>query len=169
MTDHVSSLCRSLYIEISRISLIRKYLSFDVTVSLMVLLVLSKLDYGNALLSGLSLDQLNKLQKVQNHAAKIIFKKKKTDHVTPLLKSLHWLPVKERIDYKIDCLIFKCLNDLAPQYLRNLLHLKQTSRHLRSANDKTLLLIPTTKLKSFGDRSFQYYGPFIWNTLPKPI
>ena len=117
MTDHVSLLCRSLYIEISRISLVRNYLSFDVTVALMVSLVLSKLDYGNALLSGVSLDQLGKLQRVQNHAAKLVFRKKKNDHVTPLLKSLHWLPVKERIDYKIASLVFKCLNGLAPQYL----------------------------------------------------
>ena len=171
MNDHVSSVCKTLYFEISRISLIRRYLSFDVTVTLMVSLVLSKLDYGNALLSGLSLDQLNKLQKVQNHAAKIIYKKKKNEHVKPLLKSLHWLPVKERIDYKIATIVFKCLNNLAPQYLQELLHLNlsKTSRCLRSTSDKTLLFIPKTNLKSFGDRSFEFYGPYVWNSLPRAI
>ena len=171
MADHVINLCRNLYFEISRINLIRRYLSFEATVTLMVSLVLSKLDYGNALLSGLSLEQLHKLQKIQNHAAKIIYRKNKTDHVKPLLKSLHWLPVKERIDYKISMIVYKCLNNLAPHYLQELLQLNQCkiSRQLRSTSDKTLLFIPRANFKSFGDRSFQLYGPYIWNSLPREI
>ena len=97
MTDQVSSLCKSLYFEIRRISQIRNYLSLDVAITLMMSFVLSILDYGNALLSSLSSDQPHKLQKVQNHAAKVIFKEKKqNDHVMPLLRSLHWSPVKKK-------------------------------------------------------------------------
>ena len=97
MTDQVSSLCKSLYFEIRRISQIRNYLSLDVAITLMMSFVLSKLDCGNALLSSLSSDQPHKLQKVQNHAAKVIFKEKnQNDHVMPLLRSLHWSPVKKK-------------------------------------------------------------------------
>ena len=128
----------------------------------------SKLDYCIALLTGLPVEQLQKLQKVQIYAAKIIHRKKKTDHVTPLLKSLHWLPVKERVDYKIATLVFKCLNDLAPTYLSDLIQKNTTSRNLRSSNDKSIF-IPRTKLKTYGDRAFSYYGPYIWNSLPREL
>ena len=77
MTDEMSALCKSLHFEIRRVSQIRNYSSLDVIVTLIVSVVLSKLDCGKVLLTGLSLDQLHKLQKVQNHATKVIFKKKK--------------------------------------------------------------------------------------------
>ena len=137
----------------------------------MVFLVLSKLDYDNALLSGLSLDQLHKFQKVQNHAAKVSFKKTKNHHAMPL----HWLPVKERIDYITSTLVvFKCINNSALQFLQELLHLKQNnffSRDLRSKNDKALFffLIPRSNLKSYGDRSVKYYEPHVWTSLPREI
>ena len=89
MTDQLRALCKSLYFEIRHIIQIRNYLSLRVTVTLMVSLVLLKLDCANALLSMMSLDQLHNLQKVQNHAAKLIFKKKKNDHVILFLRSLH--------------------------------------------------------------------------------
>ena len=86
MTDQVSAPCKSLYFKIRRISQIGNYLSLDVTVTLMNSLVLSKLDYVNAQLSGLLLDQLYKLQNVQNQATLVIFSKKKNDHAKPLLR-----------------------------------------------------------------------------------
>ena len=120
----------------------------------MMSLVLSKLDYGNALLSSLSIDQLYKVQKVENHATEVIFKKEKNDHAMSLLRSLHWSPVKERIDYKMCTISFKCLNNLVPQYLPKLLHLKHINftRGLRSINVKTLIFIPRINSKSY-DRS----------------
>ena len=84
----------------------------------------------------------------------------------PLLKSLDWLPVHLRIHYKILSLCYKSLNNSAPIYLSNSLHLYTPSRHLRSASDPLRLQTPHTKLSTFGPRSFSAYGPHIWNTLP---
>ena len=148
--DHVDSLCKSLYCEVHRINLVRKFLTTDVTRKLMVSLVLSKLDYCNSLLSGLPQYQIQKLQRVQNWAARIIFRCKKSDHVTPLLRTLHWLPVKQRVNFKITLFIFKCLNGSAPQYIAELIRpvTATKGRTLRSSYDTTLLHIPSTKLKS---------------------
>ena len=102
---------------------------------------------------------------VQNSAARIITMSRKRQHITPILKSLHWLPVKYRIQYKALLLTFKSVNNLTPQYLQDLLHPYKPSRDLRSGN-KGLLEIPSTKLKSFGDRAFSVYAPKLWNLLP---
>ena len=109
---------------------------------------------------------IHSLQHVQNNAARLILKKKKSDHITPLLKSLHWLPVHLRIHYKILSLCYKSLNNSAPIYLSNSLHLYIPSRSLRSASDPLRLQTPRSKLSTFGPRSFSAYGPHIWNTLP---
>ena len=113
------------------------------------------------------MDLLNKLQKVQNH---IIFrKKKKYDHVSPLLKSLHWLQIQERIDYKIAVLVFKCLSNQAPLYLSDLVQKKVNSRLLRSFSDSTLLTVPRKQLKTYSKRCFEHYGPQLWNFLPREV
>ena len=77
--------------------------------------ILSRLDYCNSLFKGINNNQLYKLQKLQNFAAKVILKKSIYEHVTPCLIYLHWLPIKYRIDFKIAVLAFKCLNGLAPK------------------------------------------------------
>ncbi len=81
----------------------------------------SRLDYCNALLRGCPASSINKLQIVQNAAARVLSRSIKYDHITPILLSLHWLPIKFRISYKILLLSYKALNDLAPAYLTNLL------------------------------------------------
>ena len=85
--------------------------------SLVVSLVLTRLDYGNSTFAGIPGHSLAKLQSVLNAAARLIFMSRKFDHVTPLLRELHWLRFPERIDYKLAVLVFKCLNRLAPMYL----------------------------------------------------
>ena len=88
--------------------------------------------------------QFEKLQKLQNFAAKVVRKKSYYDHVTPCLIDLHWLPVKYRVDFKIAVLTFKCLNELAPQYLQDLIEIYNPPRALRSQSLK-LLKTKTTK------------------------
>ena len=101
MGSFVGSLSKSLYFQLRRIGLVRKYLNEETTKTLVTSLILSRLDYCNSLLAGLNNKYLNRLQVIQNNAARLITRSKKRDHVTPLLKELHWLPVKERIIFKI--------------------------------------------------------------------
>ena len=107
---------------------IRKYLSRRSTETLIHAFVSSRIDYCNSLLYGLSTYQLNKLQRAQNAAARLIFQKSKYYHVRPLLYNLHWLPVKFRIDFKILLLTYKAINGLAPFYLQELITGAQQAR-----------------------------------------
>ena len=90
---HMKNVCRSAYSELRRISAIRHLLSVDSTKTLVSAFVLSRLDYCNSLLSGCPKHFLEKLQKVQNSAARLVLKDKKRDHVSPLLRTLHLLPI----------------------------------------------------------------------------
>ncbi len=92
----------------------------------------SRLDYCNALLGGCPASSINKLHVVQNAAARVLSRSRKYDHITPILQSLHWLPIKFRISYKILLLTFKALNGLAPAYLTSLMSHYNPSRSLRS-------------------------------------
>ena len=123
------------------------------------------MDYCNSLFSNLPDKELNKLQKLQNYAARVILKKPIREHAKPLLRDLHWLPINARVDYKISVLIFKCLNGLAPAYLSNLVSIYKPSRNLRSSKALLLTPIPSNFVR-LGDRAFSVYGPKIWKKNP---
>ena len=113
----------------------------------------------------------NKLQRVQNAAARLIFLESKYCHVRPLLYNLHWLPVKFWIDFKILLLTYKAINGLAPFYLRELISLKEACKYkLRFDCDGLLLnLLKFKTLTMLGDRSFTAAAPQLWNSLPYSI
>ena len=112
MSSQITSLSSSVSYHLRNITRIRRFLDVDTCSSVTRYLVLSRLDYGNALLLGANTTQINRLQHLQNWAAKLIFCASKHDHATPFLKKLHWLPVKERIQFKILVHAYKCLNGL---------------------------------------------------------
>ena len=127
------------------------------------LLLLTRLDYCNSQLGGFPNNKLNKLQRLQNHAAQIVLRKPR--HAS-LLRTLHWLPVKTKIQHKIAYLCFQCLcHNTMPPYLSELLHLYHPSRTLRSL-DTSLLTAPCFCLETFGRRSFSVFGPTVLNSLP---
>ena len=97
MSQHISNTCKTAYIQIRHISSIRHLLTTQATQTLVCSLVLSRLDYCNSLLSGCPQYLLDKLQKVQNAAARLVCKVKKSDHIHPILETLHWIPVTHRI------------------------------------------------------------------------
>ena len=111
------SACRIYYLELRRISAIRHYLSEDVTKILLCAFILSRLDYCNSLLAGCPKYLLSKLRKVQNNAARLIFKTSRCAHVTPILHYLYWLPAEQRIEYKLFLLCFKIISHQAPIYM----------------------------------------------------
>jgi hypothetical protein len=105
---------------------------------------------------------------VLNAAARVIFLLRKADHVTPLLMDLHWLPVEQRINFKILLFAYKIVNGLAPSYLSDLLVPYVPRRALRSG-EKLLLCQPSYRLKSYGFRAFSVCAPTLWNYLPIEI
>ena len=126
--------------------------------------ITNRLDMGNALLFGLPQDQIARLQRVQNSAARLVTLTRKRAHITPVLENLHWLPVGYRIVYKLLLIVFKALNNLAPDYISHLLTPYEPPRLLRSSN-KSLLCEPRSN-RSWGDRAFSVAAPRLWNNLP---
>jgi len=169
MTDHVSSLTRSLNFQLRNIGCIRRYLDHDTCSHVTRSLILSRLDYSNSLLYGITAKDMYRLQKIQNRAARLIYKANRRDHVTPLLQQLHWLPVKERITFKLLTLAAKCRMNETPNYLSNLVQMPKPSRyHLRSRADKTILAKKRTR-NTYGDKAFTNAVPVLWNKLSKTL
>ena len=165
---HISHICRSAYAALRQISSIRQYLTLEATKTLVCSLVLSRLDYANALLSDCPLDSLNRLQKVQNNAARLVLKLKKTDHITPALKQLHWLPIQSRIKYKLCLHCHNFFVGSSPIFISEILSVYKPTRSLRSSNDQFTLVEPRTN-KKVGDRAFSHSAPKHWNSLPLHI
>ena len=131
-------------------------------------LVISRLDFGNATLYGISETLLHGLQVVQNSAARLIMRVRKREHITPILFALHWLPVRQRIQYKILTLVYRCLNQQAPTYLSTCITPYVPGRSLRSS-DHGLLTEHRYRLERYGRRCFTVAGPALWNELPTPV
>ena len=131
------------------------------------MLIISRLDYCNSLYSGIA-KETNRLQLVHNAAARLLTRTRMREHISPVLASLHWLPVKFRIRFKTLMFVYKALNGLAPQYITELLEYASSSRPLRSGSQR-LLKVPRSNLVSRGDRAFAVAAPQLWNDLPLDI
>ena len=147
---------------------IRKYLTQETTKTIVHGTVISRLDFCNGLYINMPSVHIQKLQKIMNEAARLVTLTPRKDHITPVLVSLHWLPIKERIDYKVLITVFKALNDAGPDYLRELLVPYQPQRALKSS-DRSLLVEPRYRLTSAGYRCFEVAAPRLWNSLPADI
>ena len=129
MEDHIKKICKTCHFHLTNISKMRTYLDRESTEAIIDAFVTTNLDYCNAILYGLPKVLLNRLQLVQNRAARIVTVTKKYEHITPSLIDLHWLPVEYRIIYKILSLIYKAVNGLSPSYMSNLLSFYSSSYH----------------------------------------
>jgi len=168
MDAQVNLICRSAWFHLHKLGKIKKYLSDSQLKTVIHAFVVSKLDQNNSLLVGAPKYLLSKLQSVQNAAAKFVHGINRFDCVEPPLEELHWLPVEQRIQFKILLLCYKCLNGHGPAYLRELLIPYNPSRALRSSSAK-LLVEPRTSSKTYGDRAFSVAGPRLWNGLPSSV
>ena len=160
--DHVTSVARSCRFALLNIRKIRPYLTQHATQLLVQAMVISRLDYCNALLTGLPACAVKPLQMVQNAAACLVFDQPKRAHVTPLFIELHWLPLAARIKFKSLMLAYKVLNGTAPIYLNILAKAYVTTRSLRSSQD-CRLAVPTPCLRQ--SKLFSCVVPRWWNDL----
>ena len=164
--SHVVNKCKTAMYNLHRIRLIRKYLTKECAEVLVYSLVMSHLDYCNSVLYGISKKLLLKMQRVQNYAAKTVLNLKRMDSATEARKSLHWLPIEGRIQFKLLTIVHKCIYGKAPNYLENLLEIQHG---ISRAHDVPKLKVPYVKSKTFAIRSFSVSGPRLWNNLPSYI
>jgi len=112
---------QSCYYHIRQLRCIRPYLDFKTASTIATSIVHSKLDYCNSLYYNLRKSQIIRLQQIQNSLARAVVKAPKSCHITPILHSLHWLKITERIEYKILSLTHKVLTTAQPSYLHHLI------------------------------------------------
>jgi hypothetical protein len=168
MEHQVAKISRTCYLALRDIGRIRRYLTVEATKQLVLSNVMCHIDVNNALLYDIADKVLNKLQIVQNRAARLIFKLDRFSPTEDIRRDvLHWLPVKYRIEFKINLLTYKCLNNLAPSYLSDLINVRVSKRKTRSA-EKFLLDDPKGRI-SAGDRAFSVCSPSLWNVLPEEL
>ena len=188
MKTHVDAKCTAAFHQLYSLRRIRKYLSHQATESPIHAFIFSHIDYCNGLLNGASKHLINKLQRIQNMAARLVYKLPKFSHITPLLINLHWLPVEYCIKYKILLFTFKAIHQSAPQYINDMFIKKSTryrsqlssiTRNIEfvngdvsgeiAFNDIIYLAVPRTKSVTFKQRSLVVSGPQPWNSLPTVI
>ena len=164
MSAQITKTVQSANYHLRNIGKVRRRLTTDATKQLVQSLVISRLDYCNGLLYGVDDKHLKRLRKVHHQAARLITLTKPRDHMTPVMKQLHWLPIQKRIEFKIMCNTYKSLTGTGPRYLAELLVPYIPSRTLRSAK-KELLVVPKVNLE-VGNQSFRWSAPTLWNSLP---
>ena len=160
MDVHVNNVVSVCFKYLSDIGKIRNLLSEKDTKLLVHSVISSHLDYCNSLLYGVNASVINKLQKVQNAAARLISRRKKHDHISDVIHKLHWLRVESRVIFKLLVFIYKCLHEMAPECLVQLIDVKDNSR---------CLLVLKHYQSTYARRSFRYIAPKLWNNLPENI
>ncbi len=166
--EHIAKTARSCRIALHNIRKIRPFLTEHAAQLLVQALVVSRMDYCNALLAGLPSNTIKPLQMIQNAAARLVFNEPKRTHVTPLFISLHWLPVAARIKFKTLMLAYRTTTGSAPSYFHSLLRFYIPSRSLRSASERRLV-VPSQRGSKSLSRTFSFTIPGWWNNLPTPV
>ena len=166
LDTQVAALCTSINFNLYSVGNIRKYLDGPTAEKMINATVTYRLYYCNSLLYGAKQSRIDRLQCCQNNAARIISKRHRFDHISPVLRELHWLPAEHKVSYKILLLTYKALKGHAPQNRAALKSKYVPPRRLRS-EDQYLLSSPRWRLEAFGKRAFSKAAPTLWN--PRPL
>ena len=173
LNDQINAVSQVCFLNLRNLRRIAARLTHELKVQLVHSNVLSIVDYCNAAYSGLTEQNIRKLQKILNSAVRFIYKlygKEKQQHIMPYLKKLHFLPIKHRIKFKVALLVFKCLNNMAPTYLCDMIELRDIRRRsVRLDNDFYVVKVPKPPNFSRTYAAFSFNGPKIWNELPYRI
>ena len=167
LDNHVSAVARSCNYHARAIRHVRHLLTVDLAQTLACSLILSKIDYCNAVLHGAPSGTIQKLQPVQNNAARVVLQAPRRSHANSLLQELHWLPVEQRITYKLAVLTYRTRQTSVPEYLSRHITIRSSTRSLRSSS-APLLHVPFRRT-SLGKRSFSTAAPSVWNSLPVSV
>ena len=161
LRSHISAICSSCIYHIRNLRRIRHHLDLDSANVFVNALVSSRLDYCNSFLSWIAETDLTKLQRDLNRLARVVTKSPPFTRSVPLLRSLHWLPVKYRVHFKLCLLIYRALHEEQPVYLRSLIATSLASCSLRS-NRGITLFVPRIRTNT-GARAFTSCAPSLWN------
>ena len=161
---HIQKKCQIAHVQLRNLQAIRKHLTQKSTETLVHGLVHSHIDFCNALFTEIPAYQMKKLQRVQNHAARVVMNVSYDKSSADLLTELHWLPVKARVMFKVLVILFRVIMGTAPSYLKTMFDPIRQGYRLRSQND-TNFHIPRRRTK-LADRSIAVTGPKWWNDLP---
>ena len=164
MDKHITSVVKTCFHQLREFRHIRSFIPKSAAIIFANAFIHSRIDYCNSLFYGLPKYSINRLQKIQNSVARIVTRTSRSSHITPVLKSLHWLPVQYRINFKLCCITHCALSLKEPYYLNSLLINRLNSHSLRSSSFNPLTLLFFNK-KSNGFRSFAHAAPFLWNHL----
>ena len=160
---HISNICRSTHFHLRNIGRIRTLLTFHATAQLIHALITTRLDFCNSILYNLPNNKIERLQRIQNQAARMLTRSPRRNHITPVLRELHWLRISDRIIFKILILTHKAFHGVAPVYLCELItKYEQATVRTSRTQDCFLLAIPPiskTCAASFFERSFIYAAP----------
>ena len=148
---------------------IQKFLSQEDMCTIIHAFITSQIDYCNILINGLPDNLIKKVHHVQNTAARLIFNLRKYDRITPALVTLHWFPVKYRIEFKTLLIIFKGLYDKAPRYIQEMTTSSKSRRYSMRSNEACNLKVPKFKHDTFGKRAFALCWHLVWNCILKEI
>jgi hypothetical protein len=162
--QHVLSVVKASNFHIRGLRHIRPVLDEKTANTIACSIVSSRLDYCNSLLMGTSHKNIRKLQIVQNSLARVVTGVKRREHITPALKKLHWLPISERIQYKVALITHKVILTRQPQYLADIVKIHKPTRELRSSSQQRLCA-HATKTKT-AERSLSCTSTTVWNGLP---
>jgi len=165
---HVDSLCKAAHFHMRALSHIRKCVPEAVALSVASAIVGARLDYCNSVLYGTSKSNIQRLQRIQNSLARIVTGTKRTEHISPVLARLHWLPLIMRVEYKVALMTFKIVTTQQPGYLFDLVKFHTPARSLRSSTKVNRLHVEMSKTV-FASRAFHHAAPAVWNCLPPEL
>ena len=168
LSFHIDNVRRSVLFHIRNLWRIRKFIDTATCPHAACALVLSRIDYCNVLFTCLSAKNTSRLQRLQNSGARVVFAVGRRTEAEPLLRTLHWLPVPQRVIFKILLYVYKALNEQAPLYITELFSYYTPARPLLSSTDLSRLVVPKVHSVA-GERRFAVAAAKAWNCLPECI
>ena len=168
--ERVGKVCQSSYFHIMTLRRIRGSLSPEVANTVACAIVGARLDYCNSILYCTSKYNISRLQRVQNTLARFVTRTTKFDHITPVLRHLHWLPIQCRMEYKVTMLALKIRETGQPSYRSHAVQPKEVIRNIRTSDDNSITYPDMRSMKSdFARRALSFIVPTVWNKLPSDL